>query len=327
MAALDLGRSLLRRFGRRPQHHLDLLQQIDRSVRELRTLVLAQSVPPAELWAQGVRTAPALPNAPVFDRSVICRQEHFDTGYFTYWAAQMAHAPVYHRKLWEFVFIAQALHERGLLRDGAKGLGFGVGKEPLAALFASRGCEVTATDADTAHAADQGWVESAQHAAGLDGLRRPQICDEARFSRNVRFAPFDMNDTPGGFRDFDFCWSACALEHLGSIDNGLAFIRRSLDCLRPGGVAVHTTEFNLQHDDHTIDHAGTVLFRRRDFEALFAELAAEGHVCAALDFEEGNQPVERYVDLPPFRSHPHLKLALDGIMTTSIGLIVHRRAE
>jgi SAM-dependent methyltransferase len=268
-----------------------------------------------------------MPNAAVFDRSVICRQEHFESGYFTYWAAQMAHAPVYHRKVWEFVYIAQALYERGLLREGAKGLGFGVGREPLTALFASRGCKIMATDAHGEHAADSGWTETAQHAASLDGLRRPQICDDARFTQSVQFTPFDMNDTPGPFRDFDFCWSACALEHLGSIEKGLDFIRNSLACLRPGGIAVHTTEFNLGYTDGTIDHAATVLFRRQDFEKLFDRLRAEGHLCAALDLTEGNQPIERYIDLPPYRSHPHLKLALEGIPTTSIGLVVHRRAD
>lgn len=327
MLGSNLGRTLFRRFASRSDEEREMLERIEISVRELRAMVLAQSVPPADLWQHGSRATPAAPNAVVFDRSVICRQEHFETGYFTYWAAQMAHAPVYHRKLWEFVFIAQALYERSLLRDGVKGLGFGVGKEPLAALFASRGCKITATDAAAEHAADSGWIETAQHAADLDGLRWPQICDDEVFTRNVRFMPFDMNDTPGTFQDYDFCWSACALEHLGSIDNGLAFIRNSLRCLRPGGIAVHTTEFNLHHADLTIDHAGTVLFRRKDFERLFDELRAEGHLCAALDLEEGHQPVERYIDMPPFRPHPHLKLALAGFPTTSIGLIVHRRPE
>jgi SAM-dependent methyltransferase len=331
MSALELGRNLFRRIAARPplaampSDHL--LHRIDLTVRELRALLIAHTMPPAELWRNGATVAPSAPTGVVFDRSVICRQEHFETGYFTYWAAQMAHAPVYHRKLWEFVFIAQALHERGLLQDGSMGLGFGVGREPLTALFASRGCRILATDADGTHAATSGWAETAQHAASLDGLRWPQICNDDRFTRSVRFRPFDMNSTPGKFRDFDFCWSACALEHLGSIEKGLDFIRNSLACLRPGGVAVHTTEFNLGYSDQTLDNTGTVLFRRTDFETLFARLRDEGHQCAALDLTEGNQPVERYIDLPPFRAHPHLKLALEGIPTTSIGLIVHRRPE
>ncbi|MGA2474666.1 MAG: hypothetical protein ABSG39_14435, partial [Acidimicrobiales bacterium] len=36
-----------------------------------------------------------------------------------------------HRKMWEWLFIAEALRERGVLVPGCSGLGFGVGKEPL----------------------------------------------------------------------------------------------------------------------------------------------------------------------------------------------------
>lgn len=332
MTALRLGKKLLRRLAGDSfdAHHNaanDRLARIETGVRELRALLVAQSMPPADLWQRGVRATPYLPNEAIFDRSVICRQEHFDTGYFAYWAQQMELAPLYHRKLWEFVYIAQALHERGLLQRGSKGLGFGVGSEPLPSLFASRGCEILATDADTEHAAQSGWIESAQHANGLDTLRRLRVCDDETFARNVRFQSFDMNQTPGDFRGFDFCWSACALEHLGSIEAGLAFIRRSLDCLRPGGIAVHTTEFKLTTGEETIEQGPTVLFRRSDFERLFAALRAEGHLCAGLDTEEGMQPVERYVDLPPYRAHPHIKMIYDGIPTTSIGLVFHRKAD
>ena len=33
---------------------------------------------------------------------------------------------------------------------------------------------------------------------------------------------------------------AVDLEHLGSLENGLAFVRNAMSFLRPGGVAVHT---------------------------------------------------------------------------------------
>ena len=37
---------------------------------------------------------------------------------------------------------------------------------------------------------------------------------------------------------FDFVWSACAFEHLGSILNGLEFVVNSVKCLKPGGVVL-----------------------------------------------------------------------------------------
>ncbi len=47
---------------------------------------------------------------------------------------------------------------------------------------------------------------------------------------------------------------------------------------------------------------------------------------APFDFETGHEPVEHYVDLPPFAQEPHLRLRLPfgvaSYVTTSIGIIV-----
>jgi len=61
-----------------------------------------------------------------------------------------------------------------------------------------------------------------------------------------------MNAAPSDLSDFDFCWSASAFEHFGSIDQGLAFIERIIECLKPGGRAVHTTELNVSSNDDTV---------------------------------------------------------------------------
>jgi hypothetical protein len=222
--------------------------------------------------------------------------------------------------------LCQALWERGVIGAGVRGLGFGVGREPLTAYFASEGCEVLATDLASDQAVEAGWAATDQHADSLEGLWRPHLCDRARFDRQVSFRVCDMNQVPDELTGFDFCWSACSLEHLGSIAHGLAFIERSLQCLKPGGWAVHTTEFNLSSDSHTVETGGTVLFRRQDMEALAERLTAQGHKVAPFDFDPGAGPLDRYVDVAPYRAEPHLKLALDGYATTSIGLIVQRLA-
>lgn len=284
-------------------------------------------VPPESLWrGKPVPPADAWPGARVFDRSPLCRQADFETPWFAWWAESLGEGLRYHRKLWEFVFIAQALHERGVLRMGARGLGFGVGQEPLPAYFAARGCRVTATDLDVAAAADTGWIETAQHAAGVAPLQRPHLCPPDVLTARVDFRPADMTAIPADLTGFDFCWSACALEHLGSIAAGLDFIEASLETLRPGGVAVHTTEFNLVSDEATVDFQGTVLFRDRDLRALAERLTARGHRVAPLDLTPGDAPLDRYLDLPPYRAEPHLKLALEGFETTSVGVIVTRGA-
>jgi hypothetical protein len=309
------------------RHRLNHLSwQVDQLRRESRLLLGYLSLPANELWLGKPPRISGEPARSAFPNAAMCRQDAFEQPYFSHWAGRLGAAPAYHRKLWEFVFICQALWERGAVRPGAKGLGFGVGREPLAALFASEACDVVATDVASNVAMELGWSQTIQHASGLDALRHEGICPSPQFDRHVAFRVCDMNSVPDELSGFDFCWSACALEHLGSIEQGLKFVERSIDCLKPGGWAVHTTEFNVSSNDLTVETGGTVLFRRRDLEELATRLAASGHLVAPIDFDPGLQPLDRYIDVAPYRAQPHLKLALEGFACTSIGIIVQRGA-
>jgi hypothetical protein len=77
-----------------------------------------------------------------------------------------------HRKFWEFAYISQCLEERGMLQPGRRGLGFGVGREPLASVFAKRGCAIVATDLAANAATRLGWAQSNQHASAPGGAER-----------------------------------------------------------------------------------------------------------------------------------------------------------
>ncbi len=257
-------------------------------------------------------------------RSSLCRQCDFETPEFNSWSAEFNDPPRYHRKQWEFVFIAQALAERGFLQAGKRGLGFGVGREPLAAVFAKRGCSLLLTDMDPIAAQAGGWTDTYQHATQVTDLNVKGICDDAVFLQQARFQHVDMNHIPAAIRGFDFCWSACALEHLGSIEAGLTFIERSLDCLKPEGIAIHTTEYNLSSNTRTLDNKGTVLFRRCDLEDLQRRLADAGHTLEPLSLDQGNATLDDYLDLPPYQPSHHLRLALAAYACTSVGLIIRK---
>jgi hypothetical protein len=255
--------------------------------------------------------------------SEACRLDHFLSPRYRYWCDQLkASRPQFHRKQWEWVYIAAALHERGMLRPGVRGLGFGVGREPLADLFASTGASILATDQAPADAEKSGWLESGQHSTELVHLNANQITAPAEFTERVTFCYADMNAIDSSMTDFDFCWSACCFEHLGSIEHGLDFIRNSLKTVRKGGVSIHTTELNLSSDVLTVESPGLSLFRKSDFKRLAAELRAQGHDVAPLCFYPGAHPVDQYVDMPPYLHDPHLRLELAGYISTSFGLIV-----
>lgn len=254
-------------------------------------------------------------------QSRACTQEQFDTEEYGEWCRRMRDRPFHHRKQWEFVYIAQSLLERGMLQPGKRGLGFGVGQEPLASLFASYGCHIVATDQAPIQAEKTGWVKSSQHADSLARLNERGICEQGEFDRLVTFRAVDMKDIPCDLSDFDFIWSSCSLEHLGSIARGLQFIMHAMSCLKPGGVAVHTTEFNTSSNWDTVRWGPTVLFRRRDIEKVARMLTQQGHF-TELNFDLGHGELDRYVDVPPYKSSPHLKLKIGRFTSTSFGMII-----
>ena len=86
---------------------------------------------------------------------------------------------------------------------------------------------------------------------------------------------------------------------------------------------MHTAEFNCSSNGRTLDHAGTVLFRRRDFEDLARRLRAQGHRMD-FNFHLGSEPLDLHIDAPPYAADKHLKLRLDRYLTTSFGLVVQR---
>lgn len=230
---------------------------------------------------------------------------------------------IVHRKHWEYAYIVQALYERDMLRSGRSGLGFAVGKEPLTALFASMGCRIQATDLDTPQAIECGWVGSSQHAGSIDALNDRGICDAEQFRQRVSFRFADMRELPDDLGKYDFLWSSCALEHLGTMELGEKFVVESLKYLRPGGVAVHTTELNLSPDHSTLFEGPTVLFRRSDIERIGMDLRRRGHEID-VDLSEGDLPYDRIVDEPPYDSGIHLRLHAYGHIVTSFGLIICR---
>jgi len=257
-------------------------------------------------------------------QSCLCTQTQLVCPAFQHWIRRMRDTPRMHRKQWEHCFVSQALYERGVLSPGKRGLGFAVGQEPLPALFASFGCRIVATDLDAADQRSTVWANTGQHASGLCDLNVNHQCDSERFEQLVDLRSVDMNDIPDELTGFDFTWSSCSFEHCGSIELGQRFIQEQMKCLRPGGIAVHTTEFNLSSNDETLTQGTTVIFRKRDMEEIIRTLVGQGHHVEPLNLNPGRRKFDRYVDRPPYSSDRHLRIALIGYAATSIGLIIQK---
>lgn len=228
--------------------------------------------------------------------SRVCNEVDFRTEWFQRIRKDLGMSAEYHRKVWELCFIVRMLEIRGLGELGQVGLGFGVGEEPLADYFRSRGCAIIATDMPGGDKA-VAWTRTGQHSASA--------------------YPVDMNAIPHELQrgQFDFVWSTSSFEHLGSIAAGLEFWRRMKFCLRRGGVAVHVTEYNTTSDTKTIDSRDLVLFRRRDILQMDPDA----------DLTLGDGPLESHVahGIP---DRPHLRLSVGDFVTTSVGLVHVRGA-
>jgi SAM-dependent methyltransferase len=268
--------------------------------------------------------------------SSVCRYEHFLTDWYQRWAPRLAldrpdidpsnPTAIVQRKAWEWCAIAQALEERGMLSPGKTGCGFAVGTEPLPSAFAARGVRIVATD-QPIETGTSIWAEGNQHAASLEALHHPDLVDLASFQQRVRFRPVDMRDLALPWDEtFDFVWSSCSFEHLGTLEAGMNFVLRAMDLVKPGGYAVHTTEFNLSSNLDTIEEGPNVIYRQQDLERLDGRLRSHSCGLSRLDLYGGDHRYDIEFDYPPYGAHgrKHVKLLLHGYVATSVMIIVRK---
>lgn len=258
-------------------------------------------------------------------RSELCKAKDFYAGWYRRWCGELKERPNFHRKQWEFIYVMQALWERGCIAEGKRGIVFAVGSEPIPSVFANYGCDILATDIFPEEGIAKGWDNNNQLCFGLGSLYKCDICSEETFYKRVEYMAVDMNSIPADLRNYDFNWSSCSFEHLGTIEKGFAFLKNQMKTLKPGGWAVHTTEYNISSNDETQDNNDTVIYRHRDIEQIASELRSEGHFVEELDYSLGGLPEDYKVDLQPHQQDIHLKLQIDKFVVTSIGLIIRKK--
>ena len=221
------------------------------------------------------------------------------------------------RKAWERVFVLQALASRGCLRPGQRGLGFGVGADPMIPVMVKRGCALVATDyGDSEH---RGW------GAGLN-LDPRNVAGAERMRDQVTQRDVDMNRIPPDLLGFDFTYSCGSLEHIGSLALGFEFVINAMDCLRPGGYAVHTTELNISGGTETLDQPGLGFYLPDTVGQLFDRLRAEGHQVAPLCMELGSTSDDLHIAQRPY-DPPCLKVWHSGHQVTSMGFVIRANSR
>ena len=228
------------------------------------------------------------------------------------WTKEMGSTVTISRKTWERVFVLQALYSRGCLGAGRRGLGFGVGADPMIPVMVKHGCDLVATDyGESEH---EGW------GPGLD-LDPKNIAGPEAMAQRVTTRDVDMNDIPTDLRDFDFIYSCGSLEHIGGASNGLEFVEKAMSCLKPGGFAVHTTELNLSGGTKTLDVPNLSFYLPSSVDALLDRLASAGHTVAPMNYHSGSRSEDLHVANRPYPP-PCLKILHSGFQVTSMGFVI-----
>lgn len=231
--------------------------------------------------------------------------------------------PRLHRQVWEYAFLLSACRRLGLLQPGRRALGVGTHDDPLTSCLTAHGLEVVLLAEDSAPA------------QVMERAFRPALVGRARFDALASVEPPNLLSEP--FRlagQFDLCWTTQALERQGSVTAGLGMAHAMIHTLRPGGVALLTTEFDLGlTGTHARGSSAITVFGRTELERLREELAAAGHAMAPLDVAWGTGVLDSYIDMPPYAGDPqaqpgraeppHLKLLIEGTVATRIGLVLH----
>jgi len=176
---------------------------------------------------------------------------------------------------WQVAYVMQALERYGLLQPGARGLAFGDKSSAVARLLTAN--DVTCDTIGLSDADDDIRPDAAIHPAAL----------------------------PGDFFAYDLILSIRATDTLSSERSAQAFLETAMECLRPGGLAVHVVAHRLT--DH---QSPPVSFDRNGLEKIILAMISRGHQAARL------KPVFQHTKVEP---------TADGLIP--FGIILRRAAS
>ena len=152
---------------------------------------------------------------------------------------ELCEEPRFHRKQWEFAMIYLALEKLGMLKNDKLGLSLGGGNERVLYSIANHVNKLIVTDLyDT----DTTW-DCAKTGDPNEFIRssKPFPIDDDKIEAmrmDMRYLDFEDNK-------FDFCYSSCAIEHIGGFEDFVQHLNEVYRTLKEGGVYVFTTEFQF----------------------------------------------------------------------------------
>src|SRR3954451_24609602 len=169
-----------------------------------------------------------------------------------------------YRKYWEVAMTVRALRSLGVLREGARVLGVGAGREATIYWLTRYVGEVVATDL---YRTEDAWSDSDSSADMLtdpgrywDGEWNP----ERLTVRHMDAMQLDFEDD-----SFDAIFSSSSIEHFGDFPDVRRSVEEMFRGLRPGGVLALATECRLEGDH--IGYPGLLRFDEPELRALLLD--------------------------------------------------------
>jgi hypothetical protein len=224
----------------------------------------------------------------------------FRSSWYEKWRLELSLPTTFHRKWWEFAIVCETLQSHGVLTNGKRGVGFGVGSEMLPRTFAEMGCQILATDL-----LPDNWKDTHKqfHELNAHDLITTRIVD-MNWIHGAEQSD-DIDET-----DFDFTWSTCSMDHCGSVWLTKRFLLNQMNVLNVGGVAVHTAEYTISVG---MPRSGATVWLTWDDMLDMTELMrAMGHELAPVDWFVGDSIEDHMIDTSPYTADIHIKAEMHG---------------
>ena len=238
-------------------------------------------------------------------------------------------AGLIHRKDWEWALGIIAMRRFGKLNEKSTAVGVGVGREEVLFYLANNLYHLYATDIYDGN----NW----KNFAPSDFPENPK-----------KYAPFPykedaltvmrMDGTKLEFpsESFDIAFSFSSIEHFGGGKNhsgALRSLREMERVLKPGGLAVITTEYIINDKEHP------EFFNRRTIYSDLIDRLERLKLVEPLDLRITSKTLDTVIDYSSVgvswnninndykRTHPHIVLRIKNILFTSIILVFQKGQE
>jgi len=214
---------------------------------------------------------------------------------FEAWVSRLGLQSARPLEQWASAFLMQTLNTYGMLAKDAQLLALGGlrATQQVAAALAEKGAYICL--------ASRGDHEGAE----LPPIDPPLATIDAPLSEGgITHRHYHPDALPGDLFNFDALWSDGLVDRAGTVEQATAAIEAAMQCLRPGGIAIHILPFTEFGDDRQDTQISGFVFQRvhierlalilisRNFEVGRIKVAAPDIIC--FDPEDKSGPLGRF---------------------------------